>query len=251
MKRTIILHAAEDVHRAHTLASVLDPATVVVAEIRPSLAAVHLSDAMERVVLWSDAAASHLEVITRLTDAERLYLCLLGDTPVPEPLNAARQIRTGPMDGGVDATLIRNAFGPREHKVKGTGVGSQVEAARTQAKSGLGIFAACGVVLAAAAGAAIWLSQQSGSAPVQNQVVAAPASANADPSHAAREPEPVVAQGVSAPPAEPAWLPSDGSLPLRDSLPAPEASESPNIDAAPPTPEAPAPVLEQASEGEP
>ncbi len=250
-KRTIILHAAEDAQRAHTLASVFDPVTVVVAEIRPSLAVLHLSDAMERVVLWSAAAAPHLEVIIRLADVERLYLCLVDDTPVPAPLSAAREIRTGSMDGGVDATLIRNALGPREHRVKGTGVGSHVEAARTPAKSGLVIVAALGVVLAAAAGAAIWLSQQSASAPVQNPVVIAPSSTNAEPPPAARAPEPVAAQEVSAPPAEPAGPPSDGSLALRDRLPAPEASEAPNIDAPPPTPEAPAPPLEQAPEGEP
>jgi hypothetical protein len=250
-KRTIILHAAEDAQRAHTLASVFDPLTVVVAEIRPSMSDLHLSGSMERVVLWSTAAAPHLEVITRLADAKRLSLCLVDDTPVPVPLSAGRQIRTGSMDGGVDATFILNALGPREHRIKGTGVSPHVEAARTPAKSGLDIFAAFGVVLAAVAGAAIWISQQSESAPVQSRVVVAPSSADAEPSPDTRAPEPAAEQDVSAPPAEPAAPPSDGSLALRDRLPAPEVSEAPNVDAPPPTPEGPAPPLEQAPEGKP
>jgi hypothetical protein len=242
-KRTIIFHTVEDAQRAHTLASVFDPVTVVVAEIRPSLAVLHLSDAMERVVLWSASAAPHLQTITRLSDAERLYLCLVDDTPVPPPLSPAHQIRTGSMDGGVDATLIRNALGPREDRVLGTGVGSHVEAARAPTKVGWGIFAALGVVLAAVAGAALWLSRQSASAPVQDPVVVAPVSSSADPLPAASAPisEPAGTDGVSL----------DGSLALRDRLPATEARETPTIGAPASTPALSTPPLEQASEGEP
>lgn len=242
-KRTIIFHAVEDAQRAHTLASVFDPVTVVVAEIRPSLAVLHLSDAMDRVVLWSASAAPHLQTITQLGDTERLYLCLVDDTPVPPPLSAAHQIRTGSMDGGVDATLIRSALGPRENRVWGTGVGSHVEAARAPARVGWGLFAALGVVLAAVAGAAFWFSQHSASAPAESPVVAAPVSAIADP--------PAVASAPVVEPDDTAAASPDGSLALRDRLPAPEAVEPTAVAGPAPSPAAPAPSLDQPSEGEP
>jgi hypothetical protein len=165
-KRYIVYHAPEDLIRAHTLVSAIGAGECIIAELNPEVAKVRMFGSLTRVALWSKSSERMSAVLDSLLDRNSPTLfCLVDDTPLAAPFSGVPTLPVGSMDGGVNATQVRDALA----RVGGSGapvpaggpskeVGGTFEApARKASRTPLLIVGGLAVCAAGAAGAAFLL----------------------------------------------------------------------------------------------